>query len=481
MREDGKPVFAFSQDELENLESYGMALDDFGEHDDDDAFVESPTSDVELLLREVTYPYTKDEPNVSSDELQRLDAVADRIEMIRLKGLGVLCDPCLLDGVEYKTLSTRFVRTWRRKNIDGAACWLRRSRFVAREFAWLSESKKNLFSPASSAIAYRIIPTMFLKHQPAWGLYSIDIKDALLTVLIPCLKAKYSIAVDSIEAPGDEISFLKRSHVLLGGGKMLIRSHHKHFSQLQELLSIGKKYYAKKSPSHPKIDDIDDSAPLSDQDAPRYRSAVGTLLYLAPDHPQCQHAIRFLATQMSAPTQHAWQVLKHLVLYMLGHQDVCLSLNFAGDASGVFHEYTGSSCGILEVFTDADCGASKMTRCSISACAIFYGKCLFHSASRTQRVVALSSAESEIYSAASGVCDAILVRRILCWMIGEPIATHLYLDSAAARGIMARRGVGKIRHLSCRCLWLQALVASKDFTISPIAGTKNPADLGTKR
>eukprot|EP00435_Cladocopium_sp_Y103_P035892 s1874_g9.t1 len=91
MHEDGKPTFAFSQDELEDLESYDMALDDFGEYDDDDAFVE-------LLLREVTYPYTEDEPNVSSDELQRSDAVADRIDTIRLKGPGVLCDPSLFDG-----------------------------------------------------------------------------------------------------------------------------------------------------------------------------------------------------------------------------------------------------------------------------------------------------------------------------------------------------------------------------------------------
>ena len=38
---------------------------------------------------------------------------------------------------------------------------------------WLSEATENLFSPASSAIAYRVIPTMFLKHQPTWGLYAI--------------------------------------------------------------------------------------------------------------------------------------------------------------------------------------------------------------------------------------------------------------------------------------------------------------------
>ena len=568
LHEDGKPEYSFSPQELDDLEKYELGLEDEDEKYDGDAF-EHLSDDAELLLKEVIFPYTKDEPNLSATELQRLDSIADRIEMIRLKGLGVLCDPSILDGVEYKTLSTRFVRTWRCKHVDGIACWLRRSRFVAREFAWLSEATENLFSPASSAIAYRIIPTMFLKHQPTWGLYAIDIKDAFLTVeqrdptmvyaqdasnttvayalgrvlpgqrsgsmlwhesltqhlkdaiglvececypsmlkspcgqcfillhvddlfvtgskqyvnevLTPCLQSKYSIAVDSVESPGDEVSFLKRSHVLLEGGKMLIQSHHKHFSQMKELMGIGKKYFAKKTPSHPKIDDFDETPALADSDASKYRSAVGTLLYLAPDHPQCQHAIRFLATQMSKPTEHAWQVLKHLVLYMLGHQDVCLSLEFAGEATGVFHEYTNSTCGVLEVFTDADWGASKTTRCSISSCAIFYGGCLLYSASRTQRVVALSSAESEIYAAASGVCDAVLVWRILCWMLGKGIAIHLYLDSAAARGIMARRGVGKIRHLSCRCLWLQALVAAKDLQVSPVSGTKNPADLGTKR
>jgi hypothetical protein len=30
-------------------------------------------------------------------------------------------------------------------------------------------------------------------------------------------------------------------------------------------------------------------------------------------------------------------------------------------------------------------------------------------------------------------------------------------------------------------LWLQSLVAAKDLVVSPVAGTKNPADLGTKR
>ena len=58
---------------------------------------------------------------------------------------------------------------------------------------------------------------------------------------------------------------------------------------------------------------------------------------------------------------------------------------------------------------------------------------------------------------------------------------HLYLDSAAARGITNRRGVGKVRHLSCRSLWLHERMAVGSLVVSPVPGTTNPADIGTKR
>ena len=86
--------------------------------------------------------------------------------------------------------------------------------------------------------------------------------------------------------------------------------------------------------------DEDNSALLNDSEMSKYRSAVGISLYLAADLPQCQHCIRFLATKTTSATQHCWQVLKHLVLYLAGSQDVCLSLNFKGQQRGVFDDYT---------------------------------------------------------------------------------------------------------------------------------------------
>ena len=135
----------------------------------------------------------------------------------------------------------------------------------------------------------------------------------------------------------------------------------------------------------------------------------------------------------------------------------------------------------LEIFSDADWAADRKTRRSVSGSAIFYGGCLVYSSPRTQKIVSLSSAESETYAAASAVMDAILIRTILCWVLQVRILMYLYLDSSAARGVLSRRGVGRLRHLSCRVLWLQNLVVEKMLQVKAVLGTINPADVSTKR
>ena len=126
---------------------------------------------------------TPHEPELIAEELQRLDSIADRVEVERLSGLNVLLEDNLPSDA--KCLSTRFVRTWReKKDQDGNAIWLTRSRLVAREYTWLQPDREALFSSASSNIATRIRPICFLalrEHQETLML-AIDVKDAFLTV-----------------------------------------------------------------------------------------------------------------------------------------------------------------------------------------------------------------------------------------------------------------------------------------------------------
>ena len=86
-------------------------------------------------------------------------APADRVELHRLEKLAVLQSPDTVPE-HSKVLSTRFVRTWREKHDSkGNPIWLRRSRFVVREFAWLEPERESFFSPASGRIISRILPT----------------------------------------------------------------------------------------------------------------------------------------------------------------------------------------------------------------------------------------------------------------------------------------------------------------------------------
>ena len=117
------------------------------------------------MSKQLIFPYSKFEPEVAEDELRRLDAIADSVEIKRLTGMQVLTNAADMPN-DAKVLPTRFVRTWREKlDKDGQQIWLRRSRFVAREFAWMESERDCLFSPASSSIVARLLPVMFLEMQ----------------------------------------------------------------------------------------------------------------------------------------------------------------------------------------------------------------------------------------------------------------------------------------------------------------------------
>ena len=129
--------------------------------------------------------YSTQEPNLKDDELSQLDALADKVEILRLKGLGVLLPTSRMPPGGVKKLTTRFVQTWRDKFIGDTRYWLQRSRYVAREFSWLSPDRQDLFSPASSSITNRLLPYCYLhrfSHDNSQVLAALDIGDAFLTV-----------------------------------------------------------------------------------------------------------------------------------------------------------------------------------------------------------------------------------------------------------------------------------------------------------
>ena len=99
--------------------------------------------------------------------------------------------------------------------------------------------------------------------------------------------------------------------------------------------------------------------------------------------------------------------------------------------------------------------------------------------SKTQSDITMSSAEAELYSVIKGVCEG-LGMQTLVNDLGTNIGINLSLDSNAAKGILERSGLSKVRHVEINHLWLQEQCARKFVPLTKVDRAKNPSDLLTK-
>ena len=77
------------------------------------------------------------------------------------------------------------------------------------------------------------------------------------------------------------------------------------------------------------------------------------------------------------------------------------------------------------------------------------------------------------------VFDVRLVKGLLEWLDFK-VEYTLYVDSSSAKAMMNRDGVGGVKHLDVRVLWLQQERGQFGLKVRKVAGERNPADLGTK-
>ena len=102
--------------------------------------------------------------------------------------------------------------------------------------------------------------------------------------------------------------------------------------------------------------------------------------------------------------------------------------------------------------------------------------------SHTQGPIALSSAEAEYYAMVEGVARAkgleAMAKEIGLTGMDWPIT--LSTDSSAAKSFASRRGLGRMRHVETRHLWLQLEVVTRRVVVVKVRGEENPADVATK-
>ena len=155
--EDEHMELTFGKDEVDGMEDHGAEFD----------YEDGPEEVLEGDLNpELCKPRSSDiEPECDPEELELLDSMADMVELGRLVSMGVLIKQESESDVKGSTqLTTKMVRTWRPKELGNPPedVWYRRSRFVAREYAWLSE-RTDIFAPAS--LCNRLIPILFMREK----------------------------------------------------------------------------------------------------------------------------------------------------------------------------------------------------------------------------------------------------------------------------------------------------------------------------
>ena len=170
---------------------------------------------------------------------------------------------------------------------------------------------------------------------------------------------------------------------------------------------------------------------------------------------------------MCNPLQLHWLQLCRLAAYLHAHPSYEILLKYQEMPNLVYAEVDSDWAGCLETRRSTDGGYE------------FFGTSLLDGWANTQQSIALSSGEAELYGVCNGAARVLWTKNLLddC---GFTVNASVGTDSTAAKGITARLGTGKVRHLETRCLWIQERVRSKEISILKVPTEKNRGDMQTK-
>ena len=171
---------------------------------------------------------------------------------------------------------------------------------------------------------------------------------------------------------------------------------------------------------------------------------------------------------MSKPTAGSMAKIKRLARYLLEYPRTILKFYSGGDGRSR-----------IEVYSDSDWAGCTRTRESTMGGIMVVDGGVMKTWSSTQATVAQSSGEAEYYAMVRAAAEGIGMQSIMKEM-GWDAEIKVWADSSAAKSIASRIGLGKIRHMEVKFLWLQEAVKAKRVEVRKVAGNLNPADVLTK-
>ena len=224
----------------------------------------------------------------------------------------------------------------------------------------------------------------------------------------------------------------------------------------------------------PAVRDDENKALLDEQELCKeahrgFRSMGATLNYLGQDRSDVQYAVKEVCQGMSKPSEGGKARIKRIARYLLGAQRLVWCYGADNEDEVKLR---------IDVYVDSDWASGWSRKSTSGGMVVVNGAGIKHW-SRTQKARALSSGEAEYYAMVTGCAEGLGMQSIAT-DLGWESEVRVWSDSSAARSVGNRRGLGKLRHVELKWLWVQDAVKDGRVKLRTVPGSENVADHLTK-
>ena len=193
------------------------------------------------------------------------------------------------------------------------------------------------------------------------------------------------------------------------------------------------------------------------------------------------YVLKQLSTKLAAPVEADMELLRYVGKYLKGTPELALihkksypgksfnQMRNRGTADEDVERDNYKVPALTEVISDSDWAADRESRQSVSCGVIMVNGSLVQS--KRQKSIALSSCEAETIAATSILSEGVSLKGLLERILGVEPRLVLFSDSSSSRQLIARKGLGKARHLDVDLLWIQRMPT---LIIKAIKGKDKP-------
>ena len=202
-----------------------------------------------------------------------------------------------------------------------------------------------------------------------------------------------------------------------------------------------------------------------------YREAVGSLMFLSVvSCPDISYAVNSVARFLENHNETHWRAVKRVFTYLNGTRDL-----------GIVYRNGGKDSSLVG-YSDAVYAGDLETRRSTTGYAFNFANGLVTSSSQRQKMVTLSTTESEYVAAATAAKGKIWIRNLLKDLSANcEKATALYVDNQSAIKLAKNPEFHKkTKHIDVRFHFIREKVVSQEIAVVYIPTESQKADIFTK-